>query len=163
MVLKGCMPNLHTFNVRIQFLVTVRRAWDANDLMDLMWRIGVTPDEVTVVLVIKGFFLAGYPEMAMMVFYALRRKGHKTSANIYQTMIHYLCKREDFDQAYTMCKDSMRKNWFPNVGTVFMLLEGLKRFGKIDKAKEIVALAESRKPPFYSGYLASMQSMLSGQ
>jgi pentatricopeptide repeat protein len=131
--------------------------------MGLMRRIGVTPDEVTIVLVIKGFFLAGYHEMAVMIFYGLRRKGYKTSANIYQTMIHYLCKREDFDQAYTMCKDSMRKNWYPSVGTVFMLLEGLKRFGKIDKAKEIVALAESRKPPFYSGYLASMQSMLSGQ
>ncbi|WJX70021.1 hypothetical protein P8452_54176 [Trifolium repens] len=162
MVLKGCMPNLHTFNVRIQFLVTVRRAWDANDLMGLMRRIGVTPDEVTIVLVIKGFFLAGYHEMAVMIFYGLRRKGYKTSANIYQTMIHYLCMREDFDKAYTMCRDSMRKNWFPNVGTVFMLLNGLKRFGKIGKAKAIVALAESRKPPFYSAYLASMQSMLSG-
>jgi hypothetical protein len=44
-----------------------------------------------------------------------------------------------------------------------MLLNGLKRFGKIGKAKAIVALAESRKPPFYSAYLASMQSMLSEQ
>ncbi|CAK8535682.1 unnamed protein product [Lathyrus sativus] len=162
MVLKGCMPNLHTFNVRIQFLVTVRRAWDAKALMGLMQRVGVMPDEVTLVLVIKGFFLAGYPEMAMRVFSTLNRKGYKTSANIYQTMIHYLCKREDFVQAYTMCEDSMRKNWFPNVGTIFMLLEGLKRFGEIDKAKEIVVLAESRKPPFYSSYLASMQSLLLG-
>ncbi|XP_058780483.1 pentatricopeptide repeat-containing protein At1g80150, mitochondrial-like [Vicia villosa] len=163
MVLKGCMPNLHTFNVRIQFLVTVRRAWDANALMGLMRRVGVMPDEVTLVLVIKGFFLAGYPEMAMRVFSKLHRKGYKSSANIYQTVIHYLCKREDFNQAYTMCEDSMRKNWFPNVDTIFMLLEGLKRFGEIDKVKEIVALVESRKPPFYSSYLASMQSLLSGQ
>ncbi|CAI8611745.1 unnamed protein product [Vicia faba] len=163
MVFKGCMPNLHTFNVRIQFLITVRRAWDANALMGLMRRLGVTPDEVTLVLVIKGFFLAGYPQMAMRVFSSLQRKGYKTSANIYQTIVHYLCKREDFGQAYTMCEDSMRKNWFPNIGTIFMLLEGLKRFGEIDKARKIVALAESRKPPFYSSYLAKMQSLLSGR
>lgn len=162
MVLKGVMPNLHTFNVRIQFLVTVRRVWDANKLMALMQRNGVTPDEVTLVLVIKGFFRAGYPEMAMRVYSALHDKGYKISANIYQTMIHNLCKRGDFSQAYTLCKDSMRKNWFPNVDTIFMLLEGLKKSGKINKAKVIVALAEGRKPPFSFSYLASMQSILSG-
>ncbi|XP_004486679.1 pentatricopeptide repeat-containing protein At1g80150, mitochondrial [Cicer arietinum] len=163
MVLKGCMPNIATFNVRIQFLVTVRRVWDANALMRLMWRIGVTPDDVTLVLIIKGFFLVGYPDMATRVFSALHKKGYKLSAKIYQTMIHYLCKREDFDQACAMCEDSMKKNWFPNVDTIFMLLEGLKRFGKIDEAKEIVVLAKSRKPPFSSSYLATMKSLLSGQ
>lgn len=98
----------------------------------------------------------------MRVYSALHDKGYKISANIYQTMIHNLCKRGDFSQAYTLCKDSMRKNWFPNVDTIFMLLEGLKKSGKINKAKVIVALAEGRKPPFSFSYLASMQSILSG-
>lgn len=148
MVLKGCMPNLATFNVRIQFLITVRRVWDAHALMGLMKRIGVAPDEITFNLVIKGFFLAGYPEMAMRVYSALDGKVCKSNSKIYQTVIHYLCRGEDFGQAYTMCKHSMQKNWFPSIHTIFMLLEGLTRFGKIHKAKVIVGLVESRKPPF---------------
>lgn len=162
MVLKGVMPNLATFNARVQFLVCVGRAWDANSVMDLMWRVGVVPDEVTFNLVIKGFFLADYVEMAMRVYSALHGKGYKPNAKIYQTMIHYLCKREDFKVAYTMCKDSMQKNWFPNEDTIYMLLEGLKRNEEICKAKFIVALARRRKPSFSSTQLAAMQSIVFG-
>ena len=162
MVLKGCMPNLATFNVRIQFLVSMRRAWDANSLMELMQRVGVAPDEVTFNLVIKGFCQAGFIDMAKRVYAALQGKGYKSNNKIYQTMIHYLCKSGDFDLAYTMCKDSMQKNWFPNVDTICMLLKGLKRNGQILKGRNILTLAERRKPPFSSNHLAAMQSILSG-
>lgn len=161
MVLKGCMPNLATFNARVHFLVCARRAWDANAVMGLMERVGIKPDEVTFNLVIKGFFLAGFVDMAKRVYSALHGKGYKPNSLIYQTMIHYLCKSGDFDLAYTMCKDSMLKNWFPNVDTICMLLVGLKRNGKVQKATIIFTLAKSRKPPFSSSHLASMQTMLS--
>ncbi|CAJ1955090.1 unnamed protein product [Sphenostylis stenocarpa] len=161
MVLKGCMPTLATFNVRIQFLVNNRRAWDANKLMDLMQKLGVEPDEVTFNLVIKGFCVASYLDMAKRVYSALHGKGCKPNAKIYQTMIHYLCKSRDFDLAYTMCKDSMTKNWFPDVYTICMLLEGLKGSDQIAKAIVIMTLVRKRIPPFASEYLASMQSILS--
>ncbi|XP_022153643.1 pentatricopeptide repeat-containing protein At1g80150, mitochondrial isoform X2 [Momordica charantia] len=47
MVLRGCLPNLASFNVRIQYLVDRRRAWEANKLMNVMRNIGIVPDEVT--------------------------------------------------------------------------------------------------------------------
>ncbi|CAL0332357.1 unnamed protein product [Lupinus luteus] len=161
MVLKGCMPNLATFNVRIQFLVSARRAWDANTLMDLMQRVGVAPDEITFNLVMKGFCQAGFIDMAKRVYSALHGRGYKPNLKIYQTMIHYLCKSRDFGFAYTMCKDSMQKSWFPNVDTICLLLEGLMRNGQIHKARMIVTLAEKRNPPFSSGNLAAIQSILS--
>ncbi|KAK7271170.1 hypothetical protein RJT34_26833 [Clitoria ternatea] len=160
MVLKGCMPNLATFNVRIQFLITVRRAWDANELMRLMHRIGIVPDEVTYNLVIKGFFLAGYGDMAKRVYSALLGKGYKPNAKIYQTMIHYLCRNREFDVAYTMCKDSIWKNWWPDVNTICVLLQGLKGTGQISKGIVIITSAKKRVPPFSSAHLASMQSAL---
>uniref|UniRef100_A0A6N2MZS7 Pentacotripeptide-repeat region of PRORP domain-containing protein n=1 Tax=Salix viminalis TaxID=40686 RepID=A0A6N2MZS7_SALVM len=125
MVLKGCLPNLATFNVRIQYLVNIRRAWHANDVMRVMLKIGIVPDEITYNLVIKGFFQTGKLEMAKMVV-------------------------EEFDLAYTMCRDSMRNNWFLNVDTIHTLLEGLKKNGQPNKAKVIVTLAQRRVPPFPS-------------
>lgn len=160
MVLKGCKPNLTTFNVRIQFLVNRRRAWDANDLLLLMPKLQMEPDNVTYNLVIKGFFLAGFPEMAERVYTAMHGKGYKPNVKIYQTMIHYLCKAGKFDLAYTMCKDCMRKKWYPNLDTVGMLLDGLVKKGKLDQAKVIMELVHKRVPPFSSKQLLSLKSIL---
>lgn len=161
MVLRRCSPNLASFNVRIQYLVNRRRAWEANRVMSIMPNVGITPDEVTYNLVIKGFCQSGYLEMAKRVYSALHGKGYKPNIKIYQTMIHYLCKGGDFDLAYTMCKDCMQKNWFPNVDTIHTLLEGLKKNEQLGKARAIMALAWRRVPPFSSDQLGSLQSILS--
>ncbi|RYR50761.1 hypothetical protein Ahy_A07g037380 isoform B [Arachis hypogaea] len=160
MLLKGLMPSLATFNVRIQFLVCMRRAWDANATMGLMRRVGIAPDEATYNLVIKGFCRAGFIDMAKKVFDALLGEGHKPNSKIYQTMIHYLCKSGDFNLAYTMCRDSMQKNWFPNVDTICMLLKSLKGIGQINRARTILMLVKRRKPPFSSDHLTAMWSIL---
>ncbi|XP_031107067.1 pentatricopeptide repeat-containing protein At1g80150, mitochondrial [Ipomoea triloba] len=164
MVLKGCMPNLATFNVRIQFLVNRGRAWDANKLLDLMHRLGIAPDEITYNLVIKGFCRAGFLDMAKRVHSSLHGNGLKSNEKIYQTMIHYLCKAGEFNLAYTMCKDSMKNNWFPSVDSIIILLEGLQRYGGlegIEKARFLITLAKRRVPPFSADQLKAMQSILS--
>ncbi|KAL6334142.1 hypothetical protein AAG906_004573 [Vitis piasezkii] len=161
MVMKGCLPNLATFNVRIQYLVNRRRAWQANSLMGMMEYLGITPDEVTYNLVIKGFCQAGYLEMAKKVYSALHGKGYKPNVKIYQTMIHYLCKGGEFDMAYTMCKDCMNRNWSLNVDTIYKLLEGLKGNGEIDKAKVLLKLARKRVPSFSKNQLGVFESVLS--
>ncbi|PIA65641.1 hypothetical protein AQUCO_00100862v1 [Aquilegia coerulea] len=148
MILKGCYPNLTTFNVRIQYLVNKRRAFLANKLMGRMSLIGIKPDEVTFNLVIKGFFLVGNAEMAKRIYSAFQAQHYKPNCMIYQTMIHYLCQGREFDLAYTFCKDSMHKNWFPNVDTICMLLEGLLRNPKGKKAKVIMTLIQGRVPPY---------------
>ncbi|CAN7128918.1 unnamed protein product [Brassica rapa subsp. narinosa] len=160
MVIKGCRPNLTTFNVRIQFLVNRGRAWDANDLLMLMPKLKMEPDSVTYNMVIKGFFVAGFPEMAERVYTAMHGKGCKPNVKIYQTMIHYLCKAGKFDLGYTMCKDCMRKKWYPNLDTVGVLLDGLVKKGQLDQAKLIMGLVRKRVPPFSSKQLLSLESVL---
>ncbi|GFZ08804.1 tetratricopeptide repeat (TPR)-like superfamily protein [Actinidia rufa] len=160
MLLKGCFPSLATFNIRIQFLVSRGRVWQANSLMGMMWYLRIPPDLVTYNLVIKGFCQSGYLEMAQRVYSALHHEGYKPNLKIYQTMIHYLCKGGDFDMAYTMCKDSMTKNWFPNVDTICKLLEGLQVTGELGKASYIIALAKKRVPPLTADQLNALRSIL---
>ncbi|KAK9101976.1 hypothetical protein Sjap_019230 [Stephania japonica] len=161
MILRKCLPNLTTFNVRIQYLVKRRRAWQANSLMGMMRFIRINPDEVTYNLVIKGFFQAGYIDMAKRVFSALHGEGYKPNCKIYQTMIHYLCKSGEFDLAYTFCKDSMSNNWFPSVDTICKLLEGLLRNSKHGQAKAIMKMIKRRIPPFPVKELEVFESILS--
>lgn len=161
MVSRGCLPSLATFNVRIQYLANRGRAWQANSLMGKMKYLGIRPDEVTYNMVIKGFCVAGYIDMAKRVYSALHDEGYKPNAKIYQTMIHYLCKDGDFDLAYTMCKDCMNKNLGISVDTIYMLLEGLKKAGNIEKPKNILSLAKKRVPPFSAQQLTNMMSILS--
>ncbi|CAN0841100.1 Pentatricopeptide repeat-containing protein At1g80150, mitochondrial [Linum grandiflorum] len=160
MVLKGCFPNLATFNVRIQYLVNRRQAWKANDLMLLMQKVGILPDEITYNLVIKGFFRAGYLEMAKRVYSALPGRRFKPNVKIYQTMVHYLCEGGELDMAYTMSTKCMKKNWFLSVDSICALLEALKKNGKLDKAKIIMALVRRKVPPFSSNQLSFFESIL---
>ncbi|KAI3982001.1 hypothetical protein MKX01_018907 [Papaver californicum] len=148
MLHKGCSPNLATFNLRIQYLVKKRRAWQANSLMGKMQFLGVKPDKVTYNLVIKGFFQAGYSLMAKKVYSALHFKGGKPNRKIYQTMIHWLCVGGEFDEAFTICKGSMEKNWFPSIDTICKLVVGLLKSSKSRNANIIMALVRGRTPPF---------------
>ncbi|KAM3269209.1 pentatricopeptide repeat-containing protein, mitochondrial isoform X1 [Capsicum chacoense] len=163
MVRKGCMPNVATFNVRIQFMVNMRFAWEANKLLQLMKRIGITPDEATYNLVIKGFFLTDNLPMAKRIYSALHGAGLQPNSRIYQTMIHYLSKAGEFDLAYSMCKDSMKNNWFPSSDIIKMILEGLCKDGTEDrmgKARFLVILAKKKMPPFSADILNMMRFII---
>ncbi|XP_055809910.1 pentatricopeptide repeat-containing protein At1g80150, mitochondrial [Solanum dulcamara] len=162
MARKGCMPNVATFNVRIQFMVNMRFAWEANKLLKLMKRIGITPDEVTYNLVIKGFFLVENLYMAKRIYSAFHGAGFKPNSRIYQTMIHYLSRAGEFDLAYSMCKDSMKNNWFPNLDVIKNILEGLCKDGteeKMGNAQFLVILAKKKIPPFSTETLNMMWSI----
>ncbi|XP_043712040.1 pentatricopeptide repeat-containing protein At1g80150, mitochondrial-like [Telopea speciosissima] len=161
MVHKGCLPNLATFNARIQYLVNQRRAWKANALMAKMQLLRINPDVVTFNLVIKGFYLAGFPEMARRVYLAFCDNGYKPNRMIYQTLIHYDCMAEEFNLAFRMCKDSMERNWFPNVDTIFKLLEGLQKKAEYRKARIIMMLVQRRKLPYSPDELGIFQSIIS--
>ncbi|MCD7455979.1 hypothetical protein HAX54_030312 [Datura stramonium] len=163
MARKGCMPNVATFNVRIQFMVNMGFAWEANKLLQLMKRIGITPDEATYNLVIKGFFLIDNLHMAKRIYSALCGAGFKPNSRIYQTMIHYLSKAGEFDLAYSLCKESMKNNWFPSSDIINRILEGLCKDGteeKTGKARFLVILAKKKIPPFPAETLSVMWSII---
>ncbi|XP_031381982.1 pentatricopeptide repeat-containing protein At1g80150, mitochondrial isoform X1 [Punica granatum] len=112
MVLKSCLPNLATFNVRVQYLVNRHRAWEANRLLKVMIKIRMKPDEVTYNLVIKGFFLIGDLKMAKRVYSALHGNGYKPNMKIYQTMIHYLCREDSrLSMKYVIMGRAPRRCW----------------------------------------------------
>uniref|UniRef100_J3MU59 Pentacotripeptide-repeat region of PRORP domain-containing protein n=1 Tax=Oryza brachyantha TaxID=4533 RepID=J3MU59_ORYBR len=161
MRLRGCMPTLASYNVRIQFLVYMRRGWQANALVRKMYASGIRPDEITYNLVIKGFFVIGEHEMAKTVFAAMHGRGCKPNAKVYQTMVHYLCERREFDLAFRLCKDSMETNWFPSVDTINQLLKGLMSISKDSNAREIMKLLIGRKSSYSNDEVKNFQDILS--
>ncbi|KAF0896026.1 hypothetical protein E2562_018156 [Oryza meyeriana var. granulata] len=161
MRLRGCMPTLASYNVRIQFLVNRRRGWQANVLVRKMYASGIRPDEITYNLVIKGFFMMGEHEMAKTVFGAMHGRGCKPNAKVYQTMVHYLCERREFDLAFRLCKDGMEKNWFPSVDAIYQLLKGLMSISKDRNAREIMKLVIGRKPSYSNDEVKTFQDILS--
>lgn len=161
MVLKGCSPNIATFNVRIQFLINRRRGWQANDLVQKMNATGIRPDELTYNLIIKGFCMMGELEMAKRIFLAMHGRGCRPNEKIYQTMVHYFCKVGQFDVAFRLCKDSMQKYWFPNVDTINNLLKGLMKISKDRSAREIFKLITNKQPPYSIEKLKAFQDILS--
>lgn len=161
MVLRGCSPNLASYNVRIQFLINRQKAWQANGLIRKMDLYGIKPDELTYNLIIKGFCMIFELDMAKRIFFSMDRRGCKPNSKIYQTMVHYLCKGGEFDMAFRLCKDSMERNWFPNVDTTNKLLKGLMSISKDKNAMEIMKLVQERRTPYSADELKTFQDILS--
>ncbi|CAO2191954.1 unnamed protein product [Urochloa humidicola] len=161
MRLRGCEPTLASYNVRIQFLINRRRGWQANDLVRKMYAAGIKPDEITYNLILKGFFMMGEHEMATTVFGAMHGRGCKPNSKVYQTMVHYLCEKKNFDFAFRFCKDSMEKNWFPSVDTINQLLKGLMAISKDRNAREIMKLVTGRKPSYSDDEMKVFKEILS--
>jgi len=161
MRLRGCNPTLASYNVRIQFLINRRRGWQVNDLVRKMYATGIKPDEITYNLIIKGFFMMGEHEMAKTVFGAMHGRGCKPNNKVYQTMVHYLCEKRDFDLAFRLCKDSMEKNWFPSATTIVQLLKGLMAISKDRNAREIMMLVAGRKPSYSDDEMKVFKDILS--
>ncbi|XP_020592729.1 pentatricopeptide repeat-containing protein At1g80150, mitochondrial isoform X2 [Phalaenopsis equestris] len=130
MVLKGCSPNLATYNVRIQFLINRRRGWQANDLVQKMTSTGIRPDELTYNLIIKGFCMMGELDMAKRIFLAMDGRGCKPNEKVYQTMVHYFCKG------------------------------GLMKISKEGSAREIFKLVRKKQPPYSIEELKAFQDIL---
>ncbi|MQM14478.1 hypothetical protein Taro_047412 [Colocasia esculenta] len=146
MVIRGCSPNLATFNVRIQYLINKNRAWQARSLMKKMVDSDIKPDELTFNLIIKGFCRMGEIDMAKRIFMTMHSRRCKPNGKIYQTMVHYLCKAGDLDVACMLCKESMKRNWFPSIPTIQKLLEGLVSISKEKDAREIMKLVRGKLP-----------------
>jgi len=161
MRLRGCNPTLASYNVRIQFLINRRRGCQANDLVRKMHAAGIKPDEISYNLIIKGFFMMGEHEMAKTVFGAMHGRGCKPNNKVYQTMVHYLCEKRDFDLAFRLCKDSMEKNWFPSATTIVQLLKGLMAISKDRNAREIMMLVAGRKPSYSDDEMKVFKDILS--
>ena len=161
MVLRGCSPNLATYNVRIQYLINRQKAWQAKSLVRKMDYAGIKPDELTYNLMIKGFCMICELEMAKRIFLSMKGRGCKPNSKIYQTMVHYLCKGGEFDMAFRLCKDSMERNWFPSVDTVDRLLKGLMSISKDRNAREIMKFVSERKLPYSKDDLKAFSGILS--
>ncbi|CAN6465746.1 unnamed protein product [Victoria cruziana] len=162
MVMKGVRPTVATFNVRIQYLINRRKSWQARNMMRKMVSTGISPDNVTYNLIIKGFCIVGYLEMAKKYFFGMASFGYKPNSRIYQTMIHYLCcEGGDLKLAFRLCKESMTRNWFPNVGTIYKLLEGLANGPENrEKLKEIIKMVRRRVPSYSMQELSAFQTYL---
>ncbi|XP_031498760.1 pentatricopeptide repeat-containing protein At1g80150, mitochondrial [Nymphaea colorata] len=162
MVIKGVRPNVATFNVRIQYLINRRKNWQARNMMRKMVSMGLRPDDATYNLIIKGFCVVGNLEMAKKYFFGMANFGYKPNSRIYQTMIHYLCgEGGELGLAFTLCKESMARNWFPNVNTIYKLLDGLASDPENgERVKEIIEMVRKRAPSYSVQELKAFQTYL---
>ncbi|KAK1259763.1 Pentatricopeptide repeat-containing protein [Acorus gramineus] len=162
MLLRGCLPNLATFNVRIQYLVNNRMAWHANRLLNKMTRMGIKPDELTYNLIIKGFFIIKDNEMAKRIYLSLQDGGCEPNNKINQTMVHYLSEGGELDLAFRICKESMTKNWFPSIESINKLLRLLMTSSHEESAREIMNLVRRRVPSYSVEGMKALQDIIDG-
>lgn len=140
----GQKPSLSTYNIRIQSLCKLKKTSEAKALFQGMVAKGMKVNAVTYHHLIYGFGKEGNLEEMKGLFNSMRKKGCEPDSYCYFTFIYYLCQGGDYETALKACKASIAKEWYPNFGTMKMLVQGLASISKVEEARELVALMKER-------------------
>ncbi|KAH8493256.1 hypothetical protein Peur_061898 [Populus x canadensis] len=140
----GISAGIGVYNIRIHSLCKLKRAREANVLLEGCLSKGITPNGVTYSHLILGFCMEGDLEEAKRLFKSMENRGCQPAYSCYATLVYFLGKGGDFESAYRVCKESMGKKMVPNFSTMKILVQGLASSGEVDKAKELIGEVKER-------------------
>jgi len=148
-MLETCPPNVATYNIRISKLCACHNTSDAEKLLDEMVSQGLNPDIISFNTLITGFCKENNLAEAKRIFTDMSSRGCNPNEVSFYTLIYFQSKQGHFDTAYELCRESMRRNWMPYVGTAKMLIDGLVKNNKIENAREVVKGMKKLRPASY--------------
>ncbi|KAI3800300.1 hypothetical protein L1987_28387 [Smallanthus sonchifolius] len=137
-----------TYNTRIQSLCKLKKTEEAKELFDGLLLSGMKPNSVTYCHLIHGYCKEGKLDEAKNLFNKMINSGFKPSSDCYFTLVSFMCKAGDFEAAFKVCKQSMEKDWVPNLSTMKLLVAGLASSSKVREARELVGQIKERFPKF---------------
>ncbi|KAL3850857.1 hypothetical protein ACJIZ3_012739 [Penstemon smallii] len=129
----GFEQGISIYNVRIQSLCKLKRSSEAKALLDAILSRGMNPTCMTYHHLIYGFCREGKLDVAKSLFEEMVSRNLKPDG-------------KDFEAALSICKESMAKNWIPNITTMKSLVKGLMFIEKIDEARKIVERMKKKFP-----------------
>ncbi|KAF5195717.1 Pentatricopeptide repeat-containing protein [Thalictrum thalictroides] len=145
MIEKGCTPDVTAYNVRI-----MHASWgkpeDVLSLIDEMTKAGLKPDIITYNYLCTCYFKNGMMEDANKVYQDLQENGCFPNPETFRLNIFYLCKSGDFEKAYEVFMESVKKDKVPAFGTMKILVEGLVKNSKTKEATSVFKIVRKKFP-----------------
>lgn len=145
MKINGAKAGISIYNVKIQSLCKLKKSAEAKKVLDDILAKDMKPNSQTYLHLIYGFCKEENLDEAKSLFTEMINvRRLNPDAECYFTMVYYLSKGQDFETALHICKESMACNWFPNITTMKLLVNGLVSIGKVDEAREIIGTVKEK-------------------
>lgn len=128
--------SVENFNELIRAYGMQRRMSDALKLHDTMQAHGFTPDEETYVSLIVGASVQRDAELARQLFLQLRSRLLPATPRIYATMIKAHVRAGDLASGFSLLRKMEDERLKPDVVVHTVLIDGLVKEGKLEKAWE---------------------------
>ncbi|KAJ3672305.1 hypothetical protein LUZ60_007026 [Juncus effusus] len=157
---KGIKPDLAAYNVKIMHNATQGKTEGIKKLIDEMGLVGLKPDVFTYSYLIKSHCKYGEFDEAMEVYKGLEENGCKPNNMIYQHFVADMCKKERFEDARMVFDDGIKRGKVPDLGTVRVLVKGLRKDNKIRAAKRVVTGLRHRFPEEFVGNWKELEKLV---
>ncbi|KAF5958159.1 hypothetical protein HYC85_005384 [Camellia sinensis] len=149
MVMKGCLPDVAAYNVRIMHT----HNGDPEIVKAMIEEIinaGLKPDSISYNYLVNCYCKIGKVDEAMKVYARLEEYGSNPNAATYRTLVYYLCRNEEFEKGYKVFKESVKFHKIPDFNTLKLLVEGLMKKSKKKEAKGLCRTVRKKFPNSFS-------------
>ncbi|CAK9320968.1 unnamed protein product [Citrullus colocynthis] len=141
---KNIAPNIISYNARLQGMVQEKRIQEGIGLLAEMEEKKIEPDVHSYKALIKGFCEDGDLEEAKKWYNKLKENEITPNKSIYGTLLPFLCEQGDFEFGLQLCREAIDNQLFINVAEVQRVVDGLVEVSKIEEAKDLVELCNSK-------------------
>ena len=141
---KNIAPDLVSYNARLRGMVLEKRIQDGIELLAKMEEKEIKPDVYSYNILIKGFCQDGDLEEAKKWYYKLKESEVDPIATTYRILLPLLCEQGDFDSGLQLCKEAIDKGFVFHTAEVQRVVNGLAEVSKIEEAKDLVELYNSK-------------------
>uniref|UniRef100_A0A1D1XW97 Pentatricopeptide repeat-containing protein At1g73400, mitochondrial n=1 Tax=Anthurium amnicola TaxID=1678845 RepID=A0A1D1XW97_9ARAE len=144
------IPDANTYNILFFGWCRVRNPSKAMKVLEVMIRMGHTPENFTYNTAIDAFCSIGMISEARELFEFMRTKGSTISsptAKTYSVMIGALAKANQMSECFKLLADMRNSGCLPDVSTYNELIEGMCLAGKFEEAYKLLEEMGSKGYP----------------
>ncbi|KAG0487693.1 hypothetical protein HPP92_009788 [Vanilla planifolia] len=138
MPMRGCSPDVCTYNTLIDGLCRHGRVGDAKKLFEEMQQLDYSPNVVTFTSLMHGMCLSGNFDEALRLFDGMGKRAIKPNVITYTSLIDGLCKGGRSLEAMGFLEQMMKQGCLANVMTYSALINGLCAEGRLQQALEVL-------------------------
>lgn len=146
MVKNGCEIDVAAHNVRIMN-AQGGEPENVKALINEISNAGLRPDTISYNYLMTCYCKSGMMDEAKKVYEGLEGNGCNPNAATFRTLIHYLCRNEEYEKGYRVFKESVKVHKIPDFMTMKNLVEGLVKKKKMKEAKGLIRTIKKKFPP----------------
>nr|XP_043627164.1 pentatricopeptide repeat-containing protein At1g71210, mitochondrial-like [Erigeron canadensis] len=135
------VPNVFRYNTLILRLLREIRLEEVCDLIIEMKESNISPDELTMNIILCFFCKAGMVDVALRLYDSRGEIGLSLSSMSFNYLMNTLCGEGSVSDAYRILKNVLEQGYFPSVTTISIIADAFCKLEKLDMMTDLFRVA----------------------